>query len=109
MCSTGLKQCGRWYVSILVTWLHALTVSFSASIDGSHVRSKTTIKAFTNYLLSNNIAEFFFLNLSVSCALLDVIVFDYNVSLALTFKILSRSLVSLVFRALLLSFISLLL
>ena len=60
VCSTGLKQCGGWYVSILVTWLHALTVSFSASIDGSHVRSKTTIKAFTNYLLSNNIAEFFF-------------------------------------------------
>ena len=47
-------------MSILVTWLHALTVSFSAIIDGSHVRSKTTIKAFTNYLLSNNIAEFFF-------------------------------------------------
>lgn len=92
---------------VLVTWLHALIVSFSASIVGSHVRSKTTIKAFTNYLLSNNIAEFFF-KLSVSCALLDVIVFDYYVSLALTFKILSRSLVSLVFRALLLSFISLL-
>ena len=48
-------------MSILVTWLHALTVSLSAIIDGSHVRSKTTIKAFTNYLLSNNIAEFFFL------------------------------------------------
>ena len=52
-------------MSILVTWLHALTVSLSASIDGSHVRSRTTIKAFTNYLLSNNIAEFFFKFVSI--------------------------------------------
>ena len=49
----------RYNPGYMVTWLHALTVSFSAIIDGSHVRSKTTIKAFTNYCLIILLSFFF--------------------------------------------------